>query len=158
MKLKQLQSDLIFTHRAAERILNGETNYSVKDLYINHSRQEVAVMVARTSRLKLLSAEAFYADFTESRHSRSKSLRCQKISENKYKVESQTNEGEYQVTTSPISIACECQDYQNQIEAFGKGCCKHGYRVLSQLGYNRLEDYISSNSQESKATTTAIAR
>lgn len=46
----------------------------------------------------------------------------------------------------PETVQCPCEDYQNQQRIFkGKGCCKHGYAVLSFLGFDRLSEYIENN-------------
>jgi hypothetical protein len=37
---------------------------------------------------------------------------------------------------------CSCDDFKAQVAAFGKGCCKHMYLVLSSLGFNSLHNYM----------------
>jgi predicted nucleic acid-binding Zn finger protein len=51
----------------------------------------------------------------------------------------------------PDGVFCECQDYQNQIDLLGRGCCKHGYAVLAQLGMASLSDYLESVSSRGVA-------
>lgn len=50
----------------------------------------------------------------------------------------------YRVKLDLKGASCECQDYQNQTEAFnGQGCCKHIYAVLNHLGHSSLSDYVA---------------
>jgi hypothetical protein len=42
---------------------------------------------------------------------------------------------------------CTCDDFNNQLEFFGRGCCKHGYAVLNSLGCQSLEHYLAAVSE-----------
>lgn len=44
-------------------------------------------------------------------------------------------------------VTCGCEDYANQIEFLGKGCCKHGYAVLRHLGCRTLAEYLAVQKQ-----------
>lgn len=57
-------------------------------------------------------------------------------------VRNETKGTTYDVVEYPTAIYCTCADYGNQLEAFGQGCCKHGYSVLNQLGFNSLSEYL----------------
>jgi hypothetical protein len=53
----------------------------------------------------------------------------------------------YQLTPVSTAIHCECVDYQNQVKAFGKGCCKHGYALLNSYGMTSLNELLQFNHQ-----------
>ncbi|WP_346293974.1 hypothetical protein [Sphaerothrix gracilis] len=53
----------------------------------------------------------------------------------------------YHVECTPHGLDCECEDYKNQIILLHKGCCKHCYAVLSQLGLGSLSEYLESVQQ-----------
>jgi hypothetical protein len=38
--------------------------------------------------------------------------------------------------------SCGCEDYRNQRETWGKGCCRHMYAALFSLGYTSLLHYF----------------
>lgn len=59
-----------------------------------------------------------------------------------YSVRNEAKDSVYKVVLGVDEIACECEDYKNQREFFGRGCCKHGYAVLAQIGYSSLRDYL----------------
>lgn len=48
----------------------------------------------------------------------------------------------YKLIQESDGIYCQCQDYANQRKAFSKGCCKHGYALLNELGFNSLAEYV----------------
>jgi hypothetical protein len=53
----------------------------------------------------------------------------------------------YLVIVKSDRVSCNCNDYTNQIEFFGKGCCKHGYATLDYLGFSTLADYLTAQKQ-----------
>lgn len=60
-------------------------------------------------------------------------------------VESSSGRLCYRITTGPLpsNIDCNCYDFIKQKQHFqGRGCCKHLYKYLYQLGFNSLRDYI----------------
>jgi len=48
----------------------------------------------------------------------------------------------YRVEVRRDGVFCPCDDFNNQLEFFGRGCCKHGYAVLGFLGLSSLADYL----------------
>ncbi len=107
-------------------------------------REFVLVGLYNTS-VKLEKAE-FKQLFVSDRQARSKSLTVTKHLNSglNYTVRNEDNGHRYQVNLTSNAVRCECADYQKQIEAIGKGCCKHGYGVLGVLGFTSLADYIDS--------------
>lgn len=139
------QQELIFTSRAAERIVYGTTNYRISDLYLDSGAKKVVVQVARSNRLIVLDVRDFIANFIETRIEKAKKLKIVRQTDICYIVYNPQNSHSYGVTSHGDRLVCECQDYQNQVEAWGKGCCKHGYKVLNHLGFDKLADYIKAN-------------
>jgi hypothetical protein len=60
----------------------------------------------------------------------------------RFTVRNESKGSAYVVDASPSSLNCTCEDYKNQIQFLGRGCCKHGYAVLNKLGFNSLAKYI----------------
>lgn len=53
------------------------------------------------------------------------------------------NSNVYKLTKELRAIACTCEDYKNQQRIIHRGICKHGYAVLSFLGYSSLKEYVN---------------
>lgn len=143
-----LFEELIFTSRAAERIIYGTTNYSVCDLYIDRAAQRIVVQIANSNRLIVLEAREFLDNFVSTRQKKATKLEIKKQVSWGYVVYNPENNHTYTVTPASKSAVCSCPDYQKQIEAIGRGCCKHGYRVLQHLGHKTLSEYIDANKSE----------
>lgn len=62
---------------------------------------------------------------------------------NAYTVRNLHKDTAYIVEACAERVFCTCDDMNNQLQFFGKGCCKHGYAVLSHLGFSSLADYIT---------------
>ncbi len=78
--------------------------------------------------------------FVQFRKDGAKSLTVSYLQGNTYKV---TGLRTHHVVTSPTAMECDCEDYNQQVTSWGKGCCKHGYAVLGHLGYGSLSEYIA---------------
>jgi hypothetical protein len=104
------------------------------------------------SRPTLISKRVFYRHFAEHRQAQGQALRASdkvsKISGTRYTVDSSSADcGFYMVELHPDRVACECADYGNQVEFFGRGVCKHGYAAIGQLGLTTLADYLKASAQ-----------
>lgn len=53
----------------------------------------------------------------------------------------------YDLTPNDTHIECGCQDFLNQREIWGRGCCKHGYALLGLFGYDSLQEYVVSKNR-----------
>ncbi|MGB5714490.1 MAG: SWIM zinc finger family protein, partial [Waterburya sp.] len=88
----------------------------------------------------------FKQDFAQSRKLNSKALL---ISSTQYRnvfiVQNPENRNKYPVRYISSGIECKCRDFEKQQEILGKGCCKHGYKLLNHLGYNSLQSYLDRN-------------
>lgn len=51
----------------------------------------------------------------------------------------------YHVSLAVGNIYCQCTDFNSQQQNFGRGCCKHIYAALAQLGYSSLSDYLNAD-------------
>jgi len=92
-----------------------------------------------------ISKKAFKQHFVDRRKAEAKGLVItQNIFEScSYAVRNEVRNSVYKVNLRDDAIACECDDYKNQVAFFGRGCCKHGYAVLNQIGFNSLKDYLN---------------
>lgn len=151
MNIEEFKQEHIFTKRAAERIIYGDNNYCVSDIYVDEGADKVVVLVAKSTRLIVLEAQDFINDFVSIRRKRAENLEIQRHTEHGYLVYNPENNNSYEVITSANALACECKDYEKQIKALNQGCCKHGYKVLNHLGYNKLKDYIQANHSQTMA-------
>ena len=68
----------------------------------------------------------------------------------RFTVHNDAKGSSYVVEVSDTEIACTCEDYNHQVNAWSKGCCKHGYAVLQQLGFNSLSEYLQRTNQRLK--------
>lgn len=64
--------------------------------------------------------------------------------DNTYTAKNTIKGTEYTLTTNDCFIDCTCPDYGNQWIVFEgeKALCKHGYALLSYLGFNSFEEYL----------------
>jgi hypothetical protein len=104
------------------------------------------------SRPTMISKRAFYQHFAAHRQQQGQQLRADgkvsRISGTRYTIDSNKAEsGFYMVELHPDRVACECHDYGNQIQFFGRGICKHGYAAIGQLGLTTLSDYLRAAEQ-----------
>jgi SWIM zinc finger len=130
--------EMLFTKAAASRIAGNVMPHQVNVEVWNN----VAVVSAKGQRPKFVSKKSFYQDFVDTRKEASTNLNLWQTSLTRYTVHNPENGNRYEVTLkSDRTIECECKDYQNQRRSLGKGCCKHIYRVLFELGYDSLKDY-----------------
>ena len=49
----------------------------------------------------------------------------------------------YHLHAHDQGVSCTCEDFKNQVHILKReGICKHGYAVLSHLGFDSLSDYV----------------
>jgi hypothetical protein len=139
-----MKTNLIYTASAAARILGVALSQVPVVL------QEWALVVwvhVRGKRPRFMSKAAFKAEFVKFRRNASNALRVEKRHNNRYMVKNPKTNSQYGVTTGAASIVCDCPDYQKQVDAIGRGVCKHGYAVLNHLGHSTLAEYIAATYQ-----------
>lgn len=138
-----MSKSLIYTASAAVRILK----LAIKASQVRVEQWFNCVWVWVPGQLcRILSKAAFKAEFVAFRRANATALKVTRhlLTPNCFGVRNEDKGTLYTVTASQSAIACQCPDYQQQIEAFGKGACKHAYSVLNQLGYATLSDYLNS--------------
>jgi hypothetical protein len=136
------QINFIFSASAAERILKIPT-LTVSFVKVNNN---MTVTVKTKQQEYILPTRLFTEDFATSRQERSKNLKLNTTKYgNVYLVSNLETNSKYPVRVTDIGVECKCRDFQKQQEQFGSGCCKHGYRVLRELGYQNLGEYLIKN-------------
>lgn len=145
-----------------EKLLFSKTNASVIVRTLPHGSSELAellikkieefsncvLVVARGKRPTFVSKKKFYEEFVESRKQRAIELCIWKNNRNTYTIHNPLNGNRYSVECLPDRLECSCDDYLNQVKAYGRGVCKHGYRTLSEIGYKSLKEYISRSREQ----------
>ncbi len=135
--------NILYSVSAVRRILGIAQNVSIR---IQNFAFVIWVHVSG-SRPTFISKAVFKAHFAEHRQAASKGLTAtQHIDQPRcFTVRNESRNSLYQLQAKRDRILCGCDDYKNQIQFFGRGCCKHGYAVLSLLGFERLSHYIEAH-------------
>jgi hypothetical protein len=135
--------NILYSASAIARIFNVATSAVIKfEIWATGVWVYVKGM-----RPRLVSFKAFKQHFVDRRRSEANSLQVFNSSMvGGYIVRNPHKDSQYIVTPTRQGIECACGDYKNQVQFFGKGCCKHGYAVLAQLGFSDLRSYIASQS------------
>ena len=134
----------VFSDSAAARILDID---AFKVLHVIKGINETHNVCTIDHKVYQVPNSEFYRNFVFSRQQRSKQLSAQATAySNVWIVTNPKNRKRYPVRATADSIECKCRDYQKQQEILGKGCCKHGYRILNYLGYQDLKAYMNRNS------------
>jgi hypothetical protein len=99
-----------------------------------------------------LGKKAFDHHFHQRRKEEGKKLLVQEIicyGSQQFEVYNPTKGSSYTTTVENDQIYCECEDYQNQKQFWGKGLCKHGWATLAHLGFSSFKDFLGRGSPES---------
>jgi len=133
-------SNILYSVSAVKRLLGLGDRTLVK---IQEFAKVVWVWV-QGKRPTFISKKAFKQHFVDRRRAEAKGLGVTRngYSSNAYTVKNEAKGSTYQIVLGATAIACECEDYKNQTEFFGRGVCKHGYAVLAYLGFSSLKDYL----------------
>ena len=147
-------TSILYSKSAAARLM-GVAVDSIKGFAV---WAKVAWVWVKGSRPKFMSLKAFKQHFVDHRKEAAKDLIPQYSSMiNAYMVKNPRKDSQYICTPTErkdlagnwhFGIECACDDYKNQISFFGHGACKHGYAVLSVLGFDSLRDWTKA--QEAK--------
>ncbi|XGB42866.1 MAG: hypothetical protein LVS60_03340 [Nodosilinea sp. LVE1205-7] len=91
-----------------------------------------------------ISKRVFLQHFVEWRKAQSRGLRVTALLSpaRHYSVRNPSRNTAYLVEQRSDGVFCTCDDFNNQLEFFSQGCCKHGYAVLRQLGWSSLQAYL----------------
>ena len=133
--------NLIFSKSAAARILSVAANK------VAGFKQFAFVcwVWITGKRPTFISKRAFAAHFAKYRQQQAQGLKAEQWPEVRHwwNVSNPSKGSRYPVVMGSAGPVCRCEDYHNQQEILGKGCCKHGYAVLRALGYGSLQDYLA---------------
>lgn len=136
------KTNFIYSKSAAARILGVEVNAIARF----EKWKGIYFVQVKGKRPTFIPYRAFKENFVTSRIERSKFLYVAPVNDGHFRVVNPKKDTAYSVWLFADGLDCECEDYKNQIAIFkGQGCCKHGYAVLTWLGYGRLSDYIEAN-------------
>jgi hypothetical protein len=133
--------NILYSSSAIARILNVAASAVVKfDVFA-----KVIWVYIKGQRPKFLSKRLFTQHFVDRRKAEARGLTVTRhaFEHSRFTVRNESKGTLYQVQATSSGLACECDDYQNQLRFFGRGCCKHGYAVLTQLGYTDLRSYLA---------------
>ena len=146
----------VFTKSAALRLLDATC---VNDLQVWANCIWVKFYKQVGSKLKcfvrFVSKSKFYNQFAIDRKYRSRSVTVTQNVFNKDQYSARSSRGNdlYHLEVFDSAIACTCDDYKNQVNLFSSYAsklCKHGYAVLSKLGFSSLSDYIQFKEDEDR--------
>ena len=132
--------NLLFSAAAVRRLLGLKSSAQVE---IREFFKVIWVWV-KGNRPTFISKRVFLNHFVDFRKASSKGMKVTERLDmaNHYTVRNLRKDTFYVVEVRREGVFCTCDDLNNQLEFFGRGCCKHGYAVLAQLGFSSLRDYI----------------
>jgi hypothetical protein len=92
-----------------------------------------------------VSKKAFRQAFVDFRKESAKTVQVKRLGVDSAYFQAKGQEEIYDLALTATGVTCTCVDYQNQVQYIpgGKHCCKHGYAVLSRLGFGSLQAYLT---------------
>lgn len=131
---------IVYSGAAAKRILGISASAKVR---VEVFKFSVWVHV-KGNRPTFISKRAFLNNFAEWRREQSRFLSATQWLDTpqRFTVRNGVKDTAYVVECREKALVCTCEDYSNQIDFFGRGCCKHGYSVLSKIGLRSLSEYL----------------
>jgi len=138
---------LLYSRSAAARILG----VPVEQIRRVEVWPFVVLVVPRRGfklRPRFVSKRVFKEHFVEFRRESARGLLVVAQNGAEFEVLNPENNNQYKVVVGSSNVKCACEDYRNQLQFLGKGCCKHGYKVLYHLGFTRLSEYVSSRAAQ----------
>lgn len=133
------ESNILYSAAAVRRILGLSKSFSVK---VREFANAVWVWV-KGKRPTFMSKAVFKQHFVERRKQDSKSIRVQQRSSHLFVAFNPGKSTNYLLEARADGVFCTCDDFNNQLAFWSKGCCKHGYALLAYLGFMSLRDYLT---------------
>ena len=132
--------NLVYSASAVRRLLGVAPSIAVR---IQRFAFVVWVHVAG-QRPTFISKVLFRFHFAEWRKAQARGLTATQWIDQatRFTVRNESKGSAYVIDASPSRLDCTCDDYKNQVQFLGRGCCKHGYAVLAKLGFDSLGVYI----------------
>jgi len=127
---------IMYNVAATRRILNLPPNAQVKIQIWD----KVIWVHVKGKRPTFLSKKLYHDHFAQFRREGAKGVKISFVDGFK----AQGVKEVYDLDPQDTHIECGCQDFAFQKEAWGRGCCKHGYALLGMFGYSSLQDYVVS--------------
>jgi predicted nucleic acid-binding Zn finger protein len=133
--------NILYSTAAVRRLLGLQSSAQVQ---IREFFKVVWVWV-KGQRPTFISKAVFKIHFVEWRKAQARGLKVTERLDrpNAYTVRNECKDSTYIVEARADGVFCGCHDFKNQLEFLGRGCCKHGYAVLNDLGFGSLRDYIT---------------
>jgi hypothetical protein len=136
------KNPLVYNRSAAARVLKISHNLILRfEEWAN-----CVFIIIKGQRPRFWKKADYRVNFAEFRKEESKALKVTRLDLYSFQVKNGTKDSSYYSEAKPTTIHCSCRDYQNQVDIIdvmgGTAFCKHGYAVLSLLGFDRLSDYI----------------
>ena len=140
-----LADKLIYTRKAAARLLNVEDD-SVEFVHVADN----FILVGTFNDSVKLDKKEFIDVFVNDRKARSQNMTVTQNVDNgsRFTVRNEDNGHRYQVQLYSDGVTCQCADFHKQVDALGRGCCKHTYATLGAYGFGSLGDYLKSVKSE----------
>jgi len=134
-------SNILFSAAAVRRLLGLAQSAKIQ---IQVWAKVVWVWV-KGKRPTFISKNLFKSHFVEWRKRQARDLTVTKRLDaaNHYTVRNEQKGNTYIVEARADGLFCTCDDFNNQLEFWGRGCCKHGYAVLAHMGFGLLSEYIT---------------
>jgi hypothetical protein len=134
-------TSILFSAAAVRRLLGVSQSVKVQ---IQVWAKVIWVWI-KGKRPTLISKALFKTHFVEWRKRQARDLTVTKRLDlaNHYTVRNEIKDTAYILEARADGLFCTCDDFNNQLEFFGRGCCKHGYAVLVRFGFGSLSEYIT---------------
>jgi hypothetical protein len=148
------RENLVYSASAAARILGIVQSHS--PIMVKEWVSVIWVWVPGY-RPRFLSKAAFKKHFVERRKAAARTLLVTQhiMDDTSFTVRNEAKDSIYTVQKFPSSLMCDCEDYRNQVQFLGRGCCKHSYAVLNHLGFNSLSSYLNAAKSNPPANVLA---
>jgi len=132
--------NILYSASAVRRLLGVAQGVSIR---LQNFFYVIWVHVAGC-RPRFISKKVFKQHFAEWRKAQARGLTATQWVDQatRFTVRNESKGSAYVVDASPSHLDCTCDDYKNQTQFLGRGCCKHGYAVLHKLGFDSLANYI----------------
>jgi len=141
VKIMVTRTNILYSIAAVRRILGLADRVMVQ---IREFGWVIWVWV-KGRRPTFISKKLFKQHFVDRRKAEAKGLTVTQnvFNKNEFTVRNEAKKSAYQVTAGNGVISCECEDFNNQINFFGRAACKHVYAVLGILGHSSLKDFVN---------------
>jgi hypothetical protein len=134
--------NLVYSSAALKRMW-GLIYRAPADIQVRPQENAVWVHVPG-HRPRFVSKKEFQHHFQDWRRQQSQGLRVSQQDVASFEVRNPAKGTRYPVSLTAEGLSCTCHDYQNQQQFLAAlPCCKHGWAVLTYLGYGSLEAYLA---------------